>query len=174
MIRNFLSLFKNKVLFKYISSSFLSIPVSLITGFISFRSIDPYFMGIWATLIMFETYASFLRLGVVNGMNRELPHALGAGKKDTAEKYAETTFAFTIIDIAFVLIISIAILWYHPFNKMYVAGIIVCASRIALSFYISYLTGTFRSDDNFNKLSNIQFALLVLKLILCQIGRAHV
>jgi O-antigen/teichoic acid export membrane protein len=157
---------RNKTLFKYLSSSFLSLPVSLLTGFITFRTIDPYFMGIWATMSIFETYATFMRLGIVNGMNRELPHALGAGKKETAFKYAETTLAYTLFDIGVLILVVPFLIWRFGTNQYYISAIVVAAIRIILSFYTTYLTGTFRSDNHFNTLSNIQLVLLICKLVL--------
>jgi len=50
---------------------------------------------------------------------------------------------------------------------LYVAAICVSLIRIILSLYTSYLSGTFRSDDNFNKLSNIQFTVTLIKLLFC-------
>ena len=156
----------NKTLIKFISSSFLSLPVSLVTGFITFRSIDPYFMGIWTALSVFETYASFMRLGIVNGMNRELPHALGSGQTEKAYKYAETTLAYTAADILILLIATPFLLWKYGINQYYMLAIGVAAVRIIISFYTTYLTGTFRSDNHFNKLSNIQMIILGCRLLM--------
>jgi O-antigen/teichoic acid export membrane protein len=141
-------------------------PVSLVTGFMIFRSIDPYYMGIWATFAVFETYAGFMRMGVINGMNRELPYALGAGKKEEAEKYIQTTLAFTLGNITILLLIAPFIASGFEMNATYLACIAVYVIKISLSFYTSFLAGTFRSDDNFNRLSNIQFIMLVLRLAL--------
>ncbi len=157
----------NKTLVKYISASYLAIPVSLITGFIAFRNIDPYFMGIWSALSIFETYAVFLRLGIVNGMNRELPFSLGKGDSISAFKYAETTLAYTLFDILLLLIVVPFIIWKSDFSDEYIVGICVSVVRVMMTFYITYLAATFRSDDNFDKLSNIQFLMLFIKLLLC-------
>ncbi len=157
----------NKTLFKYISASYLAIPVSLITGFIAFRNIDPYFMGIWSALTVFETYAVFLRMGIVNGMNRELPYSLGKGDTDKANKYAETTLAYTLFDIIILILIVPIIIWQSDFSDVHIVGICVSVTRVIITFYITYLAATFRSEDNFNKLSNIQLIMLLVKLILC-------
>lgn len=141
--------------------------MSLITGFFAFRKIDPYFMGIWSALTVFETYATIMRLGIVNGMNRELPHAMGEGDKVKAHKFASTTFAYTIFDIVLLLIIAPFVLWNLELSAIHVAGISVSVIRVCLSFYTTYLSSTFRSDDSFNKLSNIQMIVLLMKLLFC-------
>ncbi|MBL7895171.1 MAG: oligosaccharide flippase family protein [Bacteroidia bacterium] len=160
---------RNRTLLKYVSASYLSIPVSLITGFIAFRNIDPYYMGIWSALTIFETYAVFLRLGVVNGMNRELPFSMGKGDGDSAMRYAQTTLAFTLIDIALIILLFPIVFINSGFKEFHLVAIGVSVLRIILNFYITYLSATFRSDDSFDKLSNIQFAILGLKLLACPI-----
>lgn len=157
---------RHKTITKYLLSSFLSLPVSLFTGFLTFKIIDPYFLGVWTTIAVFESYLIFLRLGIVNGMNRELPFALGSGKKDEATAYAQTTLAFTVLNILMVIVLTPIILTQFELNAIYLSVITVFFIRIVLSFYTTYLTGTFRSDDNFNKLSDIQFIMLLLRLFL--------
>lgn len=157
----------NKTILKFLSSSLLAVPISLITGFITFRKIDPYSMGIWGTLTIFESYSNFLRLGIVNGMNRELPYALGAGNHEKAIKYAETTYSYTAVNIGILLTLIPIFVFKFKSNELYLATLGVVATRVVLSFYTTYISGTFRSDDQFNKLSNIQFIILVLTLVLC-------
>jgi O-antigen/teichoic acid export membrane protein len=155
---------KYKVITKYLSSSFMSLPVSLLVGFLVFRKIDPYFMGIWATVAIFETYFTILRLGVVNGMNRELPFALGQGKTKDAVEFAQTALSYTILTILLIVVLIPFMVLKLELEKAYLAAIGVFSVKVILSFYNTYLTGTFRSNDHFNKLSNIQFFLLTTKL----------
>ena len=163
-----ISLFtRHKTISKYLLSSFLSLPVSLAVSFITFRKIDPYLLGVWTTVATFETYATFIRIGIVNGMNRELPFALGAGNKETAIKYAETTLSFTLINILFVLLVAPYFIFHLELSSVFIACIGVILVRITTTFYTSYLAGTFRSDDQFDKLSNIQFVMLIIKLVSC-------
>lgn len=158
---------RNKVLVKYISVSYLSIPVSLVTGFLAFRKIDPYLMGIWTTFSVLETYATFMRLGVINGMNRELPFALGEGNKEKADKLASTTLGYTIINIILLCICTPFLLSKFELSTHHIATSIIVVFRISLSFYITFLSGTFRSEDSFNKLSNIHGVVILMKLLFC-------
>jgi len=131
---------RNKVLVKYISVSYLSIPVSLVTGFLAFRKIDPYLMGIWTTFSVLETYATFMRLGVINGMNRELPFALGEGNKEKADKLASTTLGYTIINIILLCICTPFLLSKFELSTHHIATSIIVVFRISLSFYITFLS----------------------------------
>lgn len=154
-----------KVLLKILSSSFLSLPVTLAVSFVTFRVIDPYYMGIWAAMSIVETYATVLRLGVINGMNRELPFAMGSGKFDDAKKYAETTLAYTLVAILVIFALVPFIITNIEVDFYYFASIVVTVIRVALTYYSSYLAATFRSSENFNKFSNIQFIMLGAKVL---------
>ncbi len=166
-------LLSNKALLKYVSVSYLSIPISLVTGFLTFRKIDPVLMGFWSLFTVFETFTTVMRLGIVNGMNRELPNAMGAGKKDKVDRYASTTLFYTILEVLVLLVAAPIIIWQlawrvDPNLKTYFyATALVSLIRVAVSFYITYLSGTLRSDDSFNKLSNINATILVMKLAFC-------
>lgn len=156
----------NKVALKFLSSSFLSLPVSIIVSFITFRKIEPYYMGVWLAMSIFETYATFLRLGVVNGMNRELPYYLGVGKTEEAHEFARSTLAFSLLNIVVLLLIVPFVIFRFELNVTYLACISVAVFRSATTFYTTYLSGTFRTSSQFNKLSNIQFFNLISKLLL--------
>jgi O-antigen/teichoic acid export membrane protein len=158
---------KNKSFLKYFSSNILSVPVSLVTGFITFRNIDPVYMGIWATVTIFEVYSNFLRLGVVNGMNRELPFAMGQNDNEKAEKYAATTQMFSLFNGLILLLIAPLIIKGININESYYACLAVVLIKACLSFYTTYLTGTFRSDDQFGKLANITMIGLGGKILFC-------
>lgn len=151
---------------KIVSSSFLAMPVNIAVSFITFREIEPYFMGIWATMVVFETYANILRFGVVNGMNRELPYAMGAGKEEDARTYAQTTLIFNLFSTVLLWSIVPFIVSNFELNSTYLACMSVNLLRVSLTFYTTYLAGTFRTTDNFNKLSNIQFTMIGVHLLL--------
>lgn len=165
MINSIKKIFRNKIAIKYFSSTFLSLPVSIFSGILIFKNIDPYLMGIWTSVAVFETYGNILRLGVINGMNRELPYTLGENNKSKAIAIASTTLNYTIFNISIIVLIGFFILYTFDFNQYYLWVILVFVIKISLSFYNSYLTGTFRSQDDFNKLSNIQYFMIIIKLI---------
>lgn len=157
---------KRKVLVKILSSSFLSLPVSIFVSFFTFRYIEPYYMGIWATVTILETYATFLRAGIINGMNRELPFELGQGKDGKAMDYASTTLTYTLFTSAVIIVIAPIILLQSNLSAIYILALSIGVIHVVLNQYGSYLGGTFRTSDNFNKLSNIQFINIFTKISL--------
>ena len=168
IINNIYNIVKSrKVLLKVLSSSFLSLPVSIAVSFVTYRLIDPCFLGIWATMTIVEVYSSFTRMGVINGMNRELPFARGEGREKDAKKYAETTLFYTLVTIFLLIIITPFVLSKFEFNSIYLASIIVVALRIVFNTYSTYLSSIYITSNNFNRLSNIQFIMIGCKLVLC-------
>src|SRR5215468_4368144 len=57
---------------------------SLLGSALAFRWIDPASMGVWHTLLLLSSYLAIARLGVINGMGRDLPFAMGRGDVEEA------------------------------------------------------------------------------------------
>lgn len=156
---------------KFLNSTLFLNGVSLITGFVTYRYVEPQYVGIWATFTVFATIATFLRLGIPNGMNRQLPYYLGKGEIEKAESYASTTLFYSLFTMLVMSIIAILFLLTFHFDSKgdlsdaYKWAAIVFFTQVVLEPYSTYLSGTFRTSSNFNKLSNIQFYLGVYRLI---------
>lgn len=162
---------RHKTPIKFLYSTLLLYGVTLITSVVTYRYIGPEYLGIWATFTTFSTLATFLRLGIVNGMNRELPYYLGKKETEKAYSYAETTFAYTLFTIV-VIIVTGCIFFltynfekYDTFAESYKFASIVFFLHVAIEPYSSYLSGTFRTNDSFDKLSNIQSVQALLRLL---------
>lgn len=137
---------------------------SLFTGLITYKFIEPYYIGIWQTLLLIETYLMFMRMGIINGMNRELPFELGKGNKSIAISHAETTLAFTLLLIVTIIVISTGILLFGFVSPKWVFPCLVMMVIVSIKFFNSFLLGTYRANADFSKLTNIQFIQAVLKL----------
>jgi len=157
-----LSKYKSISLFTF-SSVFLNF-ASLITGLVTYRWIEPYYVGLWQSLLLFQSYSMLLRFGIINGMNRELPFNMGQGNLRLAVKYAETTLYFTILNIILFLILAGGILFFIPIPKVYIFPLIAILIIGAVNFYTTYLFGTFRANADFDWLSWIQIAQAILKI----------
>lgn len=169
-LKSVLSFIKQqKVPIKVVSSSYIALPVNILVAFFSFRIIDPYYMGIWSAVTIFESYAQILRFGIVNGMNRELPFAIGSGDNDKAISFAQTTLAYNLFCAIIPLLIFPILITSYAFNKIYIICILIVVIRVSLEFYSSYVIGTYRTTENFNKLSNIQFFISGVNLIFAPI-----
>ncbi len=129
---------------------------SLAAGFLVYRWLDPYYMGIWQTMVLVQTYCNFLTLGVANGMNRELPYVLGRGEVERGHRMAATTQAFSLWVGALSLVGFAVALWFVPDDASWRMSIAALGAIVPVSFYTQYLQGTFRANADFDRLSVIQ------------------
>ncbi|MFZ5516788.1 MAG: lipopolysaccharide biosynthesis protein [Candidatus Zhuqueibacterota bacterium] len=169
--RNFLFLSKIVDGKKYRSVSIFSISSiilnfsNLISGFLVYKWIDPYFMGIWQSMVLLQTYSSFARFGVINGMNRELPFSLGQGDVEKSRKYAETALYYNLLNTIIFTIVFISAFSFFKIRDDWYLPLLTIATIILVAFYDSYLLGTFRANADFDKLSIIQFINAFIKLV---------
>jgi O-antigen/teichoic acid export membrane protein len=127
---------------------------SLLGNALAFRWVDPVSMGVWQTLLLAASYLTVVRLGIVNGLGRELPYALGAGDVDEARRMAATALAFNAGGSALVAVAFLAplpSLWLS--GPAWRVGLPAMAMVSAASLYLAYLQATFRSDRDFGRLA---------------------
>lgn len=166
VIKELFNLVKNKKKYKtplrFLNSTLFSSVISFALGFVTFRYVAPEHLGIWGTFSTFTVYATFLRLGIPNGMNRELPYYYGKGDKDTAMKCASTTLFYALFTTAVSLCVAIFFFLYFDFNKYgvlsddYFHTAIVFWIVVLIEPYTTYLSGTYRTSNHFDKLSQLQ------------------
>lgn len=155
----------------FLNSTLFASAVSFILGFVTFRYIAPDHLGIWSTFSTFTVYASFLRLGIPNGMNRELPYYYGKGDRETALKCASTTLFYALFTTLISAVITVCFFLFYDFSKHellasdYRKTAIVFWIIVLLEPYTTYLTGTYRTSDNFDKLSKLQLTKSILQVI---------
>lgn len=111
-----------------------------------------------------ESYSLFFRMGIINGMNRELPYAMGQGNDNLAIKYAETTLSFTLMNILAFIVLALPIIYTLNIEQTWSFPLIVVLIIASVNFYNTYLLGTFRAKADFNRLSKIQMVHGLLKI----------
>src|SRR5690554_7074218 len=82
------SKYKGEVL--YVSSNFLTPSVSFISSIIATAYIIPSEMGIYQSILLIGTYASFLQLGVFNGLNRNIAFYKAQNKHNIVQEQVNT------------------------------------------------------------------------------------
>ncbi len=70
-----------RVLLRFASSQLLSSSISLITGFVIMRLVNPESYGLFTSFQVYLGYITLMHGGVLNGISRELPYLLGKGEK---------------------------------------------------------------------------------------------
>ncbi|MFI3265797.1 MAG: hypothetical protein R3Y15_01430 [Rikenellaceae bacterium] len=143
----------------------------IIAGMVTYRYIAPDHMGIWTTITSFTIFAIFLRLGIANGMNRELPYSLGKNDEEKAYSYAETTLFYSLLITAIIVFACILFYVFYNFDQhnnyqhYYEFAFFAIALKIIIEPYYTYLSSTFRTNNSFNKLSTIQIILATTRLV---------
>jgi O-antigen/teichoic acid export membrane protein len=153
---------------KYFSSTLFSSLIGLASGFVTYRFIEPSLLGIWSYFVVYEVYATFSRLGVINGLGRELPYLLGRDEKKKALDLSSTALFYAIssnLVLFFLIPIILNSDFYEADDFKYQLALKVFTARVLFMSYTAYLSVTFRTSKNFNDLSNIQFLLGLLKLV---------
>lgn len=156
------------VFFKYLSSSIVASAIGVFSGFFTYRYIEPDKLGIWALFTVVEVYATITRLGIINGLGRELPYLLGKNDVSRAESYASTALFYSLGSNLFLFLLVPLLFAFKAFtlyNEYYLFSLLVILFRLLFSSYTSYLSVTFRTSKNFNDLSNIQNILTVLRVL---------
>jgi O-antigen/teichoic acid export membrane protein len=139
---------------------------SLVGNALAFRWVDPTSMGVWHTLLLANSYLMVVRLGLVSGMGRELPFALGRGDAGKARRIVATSLAFNTAGCAAVAVVFVALLpffwssgvaWRMALPAMAVVG--------ATTLHLLYLQATYRSDREFALLARLNWAQAAIALL---------
>ncbi len=138
---------------------------TLLGNALAFRWIDPVSMGVWHSLLLACSYLTVLRLGVTNGMGRELPYALGSGDVARARRIAATALACNAASSALVCAaFLVPLLWFS--STTWRLGLVAMAAVGASNLYLAYLSATFRSDSDFALLARVHYLQAALALLM--------
>ncbi|MBI4508419.1 MAG: oligosaccharide flippase family protein [Deltaproteobacteria bacterium] len=157
----------HSVLAYFAASSMAINGATLLAGVAALRWIPPELMGIWQMMLLAEGYASVLRMGIPNAMNRELPYFLGRGEEERGRQVAATALLHAILTGAMVFAgFAIAGLAIDSGKPGWQLAALARSIAAGTGFYFSYLTGTFRSNKSFKALAGIQLAQAGLALLM--------
>jgi O-antigen/teichoic acid export membrane protein len=126
---------------------------------LAFRWVDPGSMGVWHTLLLVNSYLTVVRLGLINGMGRELPFALGRSDLSRARRLASTSLAYNTtccVAVAFAFVAALGVLW--PRGAAWRLALPAMAVVGAGNLYLAYLQATYRSARDFSLLSRLNWA----------------
>ncbi|HEY5908034.1 MAG TPA: hypothetical protein VIZ31_08305 [Vicinamibacteria bacterium] len=139
----------------------------LLGNALAFRFVDPTSMGVWHTLLLVNTYLTVVRLGLVNGMGRELPFALGQGDLARARRIAATALAFnTACCVLVALVFGGGLIVWWSAGPAWRLALPAMAVFGALNLYLAFLQATFRSDRDFARLTRINWTQAATGLLL--------
>jgi O-antigen/teichoic acid export membrane protein len=140
---------------------------SLLGNALAFRWVDPASMGVWHTLLLVNSYLIVVRLGLISGMGRELPFAMGSGDIDRARRIAATAAAYNnACSVLAALTFGVLSVVFWGSGRDWQLALPAMAVISATNLYLSYLTATFRSDADFARLARVYWVQAITALFM--------
>lgn len=164
---------KEGVFFLYSLSALALNAATMVAALFSLRYVPPELMGIWQTLTLIQTYANVLNLGVLRGLNRELPFYLGRGERDRAHSLAATAQTYVIVIGVAGAALAVGSALQPGLSVEWRLALLGFSVYWLTSLYRGYLTVTFRAEAEFRRLTKrnfIEFGLTLASLILVVVG----
>ena len=158
-----------KVLVKFASAQVIYNILRLIAGFLVVRIIAPELYGLFSGVGIFLGYIMLGHVGTLNGLGRELPYQLGKGNIKSLKNYANTGYWISLIIgvLAFFLFSFLAIKNYYTQGHFDLTMVYATYSVLGF-FHITnnvYLPVLYRTNSDFNKLSNINIVSAIVNII---------
>jgi O-antigen/teichoic acid export membrane protein len=149
----------------FAGGSFVSMVIKVFTGVIQGRLVAPGTLGLFSGIGLIVGYAPLLQLGVLSGLNRELPYHVGKGDLNKVNELAAAAQAFALVvggSFAAVLM-GIAIWMLTQSEWLRAAGWLTNAILAVFVFYNGhYLQFTFRTSHDFARLAIAQVVEAVI------------
>ena len=147
----------------FVGATILSAGVHFLYSVFVKAHIEPLEYGIYSTCLLFQTYMSYAQLGSLNAFNRDYPQLIGAGDKEKAKNYRDTTFTFLLFTFVFLtILISVVILAISSVTDMrYSLGLILLAVITTITIFENFLSYRVRIDGDFKYTSIVILAELV-------------
>ena len=130
--------------------------------------IDPLEYGIYSTCLLLQTYMTYAQLGSLNAFNRDYPQLVGAGEKEKAKNYRNTTFTFLLLafGIATILLSFVILVISGGRDHRYTYGLILCAVITTVTILENFLASRVRIDGSFKYTSFV----VVMELLAVVLG----
>lgn len=136
-------------------SQMIVVGLALAATVIQARLIPPQVLGYYSSFAILGTYLSFLHLGSLTALGREYPYWLGKGSPQRAWDAASVVQGWMLFAGAMVVLGYLALIVRSLFmsDPRAVAAWGSQMIFLSLSFYVLYLGCTYRSTNDFVKLS---------------------
>jgi O-antigen/teichoic acid export membrane protein len=139
----------------FAAGNMIVLAMRFVNTFLTARLVEPYLLGIFNSSLLAVSYAGILQLGVLNGLNRELPYEMGRGDHSRAEELTAAAEAWAILvsAVAFIALAAVSIWYLVAADPRRASAFAVAAvGGIYLLYGQLYLQTTYRTRGDFRKL----------------------
>lgn len=136
--------------------NYAAMVLNMVGGVLLGRLVAPATLGLFNGIALVLGYARFLQLGILTGLNRELPYYVGKGDRRRVEELAAAAQAWALaVGGVVCLALSGVALWHLALGRLWeAAGWLTNAAMAVLLFYNTfYLQSTFRTAHDFARLA---------------------
>jgi O-antigen/teichoic acid export membrane protein len=105
------------------SAQMISNVARVISGLLIAKFVVPELLGTFNGIGIIMGYLPILQLGVMNGLNRELPYYFGKGEYEKAKGFASVSQSWEIIlsSISFAVLLFLALFYFFKSNYLFSA-----------------------------------------------------
>jgi O-antigen/teichoic acid export membrane protein len=137
------------------ASNWFGMLARMVGGIMVARWLDPALLGRLNSYTLVWSYVDISQLGVLNGLNRQVPFLLGKGQRAAAEKCASAAFSWVLLLslLSVVVLGGFSLVALAAGDWMGFAGWLMSGVGLGLVFFTNYLVVTFRSTSEFTKMA---------------------
>lgn len=153
---------------KFAGGNLVGNALTILSGLLLARYVGPEVLGLFASLALVQGYAPWLLLGTGNGLGREIPYALGQGRRDRAHTLAAAAGAWTlwVANVCAAVLLGVGVIQAFRARWDLAWGWLVQAVAVwGLLFCANYLQFMYRTAGDFTRLSQIQVTQGVVGLV---------
>ena len=152
----------------FVGGNLVATALGVIGATLQVRYVGPAEMGMFRTFTIVVGYLSFLHLGTIDGLQRQLPCLIGSGRRDRAETAAGAGLAWNMLASATCALVLLGLAIADGINGRwkYCCGWIAHIPLLVSGLYGLSLGTTYRAGGDFARLSMADVAQSVLGLAL--------
>jgi O-antigen/teichoic acid export membrane protein len=151
----------------YSSSTVLMQGSKMLTSIFVARLLTPTVFGWWNALQPLLIYGAMLHLGVLNGMNRDVPYFKGRGESEHSEYIRRVSWGVTIITALIAAFLTLGASFFIRDNQIVEWALRFLALVLLFQQWYLYKTMELISAIRFSLLSVQQFAQAILFPLFC-------
>ena len=144
---------------KFTLANMIQSCISMLMGVVATACISPSDFGVYNSILLISTYASFLQLGIFNGLNRNLAYYKAQGNILKMQKSIDTSHTVSVITALIGGIIGLAVFIYFLYlgkSGIYLWSCLALIIMLIFQPLVNHLENTFRSGQEFGRLGTIK------------------